>query len=228
MKFEGEGFDAHTLLKRMYTHIHGVSFQIQPKREPSLMDSISLEGLNCAVRKVGVKKGRWLCWNKPVLHAFKLNVDGAFKGGVSAGGGILQDRNGDFMWGFSVPYLSEDSTEAEILALYGGLKHCVETGMIGISIETDTSMVVNMLRDASSIPWHFVYLIRRVKSLLMHVGEVKLIFREQNMAADKLAKMAFGAMGKKVFNSIHEVPRSVQKIIFLDRVGILNFRSPCN
>lgn len=60
MKFEGEGFDAHILLRRMYTHIYDISFQFQPKREPSTMDSISLEGLNCAVRKVGVKKGRWL------------------------------------------------------------------------------------------------------------------------------------------------------------------------
>lgn len=47
------------------------------------------------------------------------------------------------------------------------------------------------------------------------------------MAAGKLAKLALGATGKKKFNSIQAVPRSVQNIMFLDRIEISNFRSPC-
>lgn len=45
------------------------------------------------------------------------------------------------------------------------------------------------------------------------------------MAADKFAKLALGTTIKKEFSSIHGVPRSIQKIIFLDRIGIPNFRS---
>lgn len=62
MKFEEERVDLNQLMRRMYNHIHDIFRIHRPIREPTTMDKIFLEGLNCNVRRVGVKKGRWLAW----------------------------------------------------------------------------------------------------------------------------------------------------------------------
>lgn len=47
------------------------------------------------------------------------------------------------------------------------------------------------------------------------------------MAADNLARRAIGEVEKKEYVHLQEVPREVQRLIFLDRIGFPNFRSPC-
>lgn len=85
-----------------------------------------------------------------------------------------------------------------------------------------------MVKDSNQVHWRHVSLLRKVKALMPLFDSISLIYREQNMAADKLARSAIGASDKKEFFSISEIPREIQKIIFLDRIGLPNFRSPCN
>lgn len=74
-------------------------------------------------------------------------MDGASKGHISAGGGVVRDCYGDFIGGFSSPYDAEDVVETEIRALLDGMNFCVATGISNVCIETDASMVVKMLED---------------------------------------------------------------------------------
>lgn len=68
-------------------------------------------------------------------------MDGARKGHISAGGGVVRDCYGDFIGGFSSPYDAEDVVETEIRALLDGM-NCSN-----VCIETDAAMVVKMLED---------------------------------------------------------------------------------
>lgn len=229
MKFEEDHFDAHNLLRRVYTHLYDVNRINTQKRNPTTFDRICLERLNIEVRGVDIKKGRWVQWNKPDEHDLKLNIDGACTGHTAAGGGLVRDKQGDFVFGFSNPYEHEDALGADIQALYDGLVMCRDQRLARVCVEVDAAMVINMLKDdVDQVYWKYAYLIRQVKGILPGVGNVNLIVREQNKAADFLAKIAVGGNSKHEFHSIDELPRSLQKIIFLDRIGIPNFRSLCN
>lgn len=163
-----------------------------PKREPTTYERICLEKLNIAVQTVAGRKGRWLSWSKPEHHELKLNVDGSCKGHMSAGGGLVRDRNGDFLFGFSAPYDHDDALGAELQSLLDGMRMCKEQRKSRICIEVDAAMVINMLKNKAEVHWKYEYLIRRIKSFISSLDRVSLICREQNMASDKLAKSAIG------------------------------------
>lgn len=48
------------------------------------------------------------------------------------------------------------------------------------------------------------------------------------MVVDLLAKSALGSSEKTEFYSVHALSTIIQKLIFLDRIGIPNFRLPGN
>lgn len=70
-------------------------------------------------------------------------------------------------------------------------------------------------------------MVRRVKAILQEFGNVRIIFREQNKVANQVAKSALGASEKNEFFRARDLSLISQKLIFLDRIGIPNFRSPC-
>lgn len=107
------------------------------------------------------------------------------------------------------------------------MEMCIRNGITRVEIEMDAAMVVNMISDTFTMHWRYVYKIRRVRALISHFESINLIFREQNMAADNLARRAIGEVEKKEYVHLQEVPREVQRLIFLDRIGFPNFRSPC-
>lgn len=109
-----------------------------------------------------------------------------------------------------------------------GMLLCCAKGLSNVCVESDAASVITMVRNMSQILWRYVYLIRRIKSVFPNFGSVKLIFREQNMVADQFAKTALGSSEKKEFFTGQDIPQKIKKLIFLDRFGIPNFRSPCN
>lgn len=57
--------------------------------------------------------------------------------------------------------------------------------------------------------------------------QVKHIYREENRLADLFARMAHHVQTRAELYREEDLPRDIQKSIFLDRIGILIFRSPC-
>lgn len=122
MKYDEEHeFNSHILLRQVYTQIHDINILHELKRIHSTFDKICLDGLAIPIREVSGKKGRWLAWIKPDQHRFKLNVDGSRKGHLGAGRGVIRNRRGEFICGFSAPYDFDDVIEAEMHALYDGM-----------------------------------------------------------------------------------------------------------
>lgn len=56
---------------------------------------------------------------------------------------------------------------------------------------------------------------------------IQPIHREQNKVADRLAKNALGRSGNQDFSGMRDLDMTIQKLIFLDIIGIPTFRSPC-
>lgn len=81
MKYEEAYFDGNQLLRRIYEHVYDINRIHRPKREPTTIERIYLEGMNIPIYQVPAKRGKWLCWKKPDRHEFKLNVDGSLRAG---------------------------------------------------------------------------------------------------------------------------------------------------
>lgn len=92
IKYDEDVYNANMLLRKVYHQVQELNLIFCPKRAPSTFETICLEKLEIPVQQVKVKRGKWLCWEKPVNYNFKLNMDGFFKGLLSAGGGVIQDR----------------------------------------------------------------------------------------------------------------------------------------
>lgn len=136
MKYDGDQYNDHVLLRRVYNLVHDITLLYGPNRKASTFDKICLQGLAMPIRSIPVKKGKWLWWSKPQEHEYKLNVDGSKKGTLSAGGGVVRNRQGNFICDFSAPYDCEDIVEAELQTLVDGLDMCRAQGLERLSIET--------------------------------------------------------------------------------------------
>lgn len=81
---------------------------------------------------------------------------------------------------------------------------CSVHGLTNVCIEPNSAVVVNMVHDKSHTQWRYVYLIRKLHSILPSIGSVKFVYREQNSVADSLAKRALGRSAKTEFlRTIH-------------------------
>lgn len=228
MKYDEESFNANLLLRRVYTQVYDLNIIHDPKRMPSIFETVNLENIGIPVRTVQLRKGKWIGWMKPQAPVFKLNVDGSRKGIHSAGGGVVRDHRGDFVCSFSSPYDCADAMEAELAALLEGMRMCQAQELVNVCIEMDSALAVKMIDDSSQIQWRYVHIVRRIKERRHYFKSVKFIYREQNMVAVHLAKDALGASEKTDYFRIQDLPMRTQKLIFLDRIGLPNFRSPCN
>ncbi|KAH0689330.1 hypothetical protein KY289_016688 [Solanum tuberosum] len=82
----------------------------------------------------------------------KLNTDGSFihsteKAGI---GGILRDEEGDIIFAFSIPVQSNSSNMAEALAAKFGLDRCIQHGVHNISLELDSMLITNLIKQGHS------------------------------------------------------------------------------
>lgn len=112
------------------------------------------------------------------------------------------------------------------MALIDGLVLCRDQGLDGVCVESDSSEVVRMLNDSAHNNWRYAYLCRKVRASLRYNDEVRFIYREQNKVADGLAKAALGQVENEFFSRL-DLYLNIQKLMFLDRIGIPSFRSPC-
>lgn len=53
---------------------------------------------------------------------------------------------------------------------------------------------------------------------------MKLVYREENSAADGFAKWVHGLDMLVISQDVNDLPRSLQKILFFDRIGLPYYR----
>ncbi|CAA6672649.1 unnamed protein product [Spirodela intermedia] len=94
-------------------------------------------------------------WRPPPIGHLKLNVDGAARGNPrpARGGGILRDHTRSIIFIFSHYYDIQTYTAAEAMAIHVGLLLCEEYNLHGIVLESDSRVLVEMLRVGTYSHW---------------------------------------------------------------------------
>ncbi|KAL0319579.1 UNVERIFIED_CONTAM: putative ribonuclease H protein [Sesamum radiatum] len=91
------------------------------------------------------QKATFVYWRKPQQRWYKLNTDGASKGnpGIFEAGGILRDYLGRVIFAFQEPLGTTTHTQAELHAIYKGLKIYREKGFHKSWIESDATVIID-------------------------------------------------------------------------------------
>ncbi|KAL5779739.1 hypothetical protein ACOSQ2_010476 [Xanthoceras sorbifolium] len=95
-----------------------------------------------------------LCaWNPPLEGWIKLNVDGGRSSdlGVVTAGGVLRDYSRNWMRGFAARKGIGSVLEAELWGLLESLKITWDRGFRRVIIETDSIVVVDMMKKGLPI-----------------------------------------------------------------------------
>lgn len=71
------------------------------------------------------------------------------------------------------------------------------------------------------------YFLRKLRRVLDKFPGIHLVTREANMVADGLAKWAYTREALFECRQLGELPRSIQKLIFFDRIGLPYVCSKC-
>ncbi|GAA0182767.1 hypothetical protein LIER_42311 [Lithospermum erythrorhizon] len=93
------------------------------------------------------KQIRLLSWDKPYEGTLKLNIDAACKEGRAEYGGILRNSQGSLVFAMGIHGCANSPLQAEVEALLGCLKRCVDKGYDHLHIEIDSLQVVNMIHN---------------------------------------------------------------------------------
>ncbi|KAF7830820.1 LINE-type retrotransposon LIb DNA [Senna tora] len=166
-------------------------------------------------------------WNPPPPNWAKLNTDGSCLTSTSdiGAGGILRDHLGKWVRGFSIFKGHGNSVMAELWAIYHGLRLASQIHIYSIIVDTDSLVVVNMLKDQKLDSNHHLFpLIRNCRSILSRFERSKIqhVHREGNYCADCLAKKA--STTKYNLVSIQHALPEMYPLILADCLGIESSR----
>lgn len=164
----------------------------------------------------------------PPPQNFKLNVDGASKGnpGLAGGGGLIRDHHGSLVLAYSHFYGPCHSLVAEARAMLDGLRYAAACDIKLHSVESDSLVLVNIIKTSSISPWRLIPLISELRSLITFLeADIVHTYREGNHAADGLANHACKNRTSSFFLGNSDLlPPLVRGSCRLDKLGIPNIR----
>ncbi|XP_070042479.1 uncharacterized protein [Nicotiana tomentosiformis] len=166
-------------------------------------------------------------WDKPTDEVFKLNVDGCFKGnpGSAGCGGILRDHLGQLIIAFSSYLGVTTNNYAEAQAIKTGLIWCIDHGFNTLEIESDSLILIKMIKNDICASWEIKDFIDDIHSMLAHGSfQFNHILREGNIPADLLANLTEHDKINAFFNDIISLPRKIIAILENDTRIRPNFR----
>lgn len=167
-----------------------------------------------------------MCWIRPPAGWFKLNVDGSrsLNGRIGAGG-VIRDCNGYWCHGFMFNIGSGEVLLAEAWGLVTGLKLAADNNINHILVESDSSILINLIQSDNLDLHPLGTLLLNCKSLMASFSSCSLkhIHRERNMAADCLAKRSLDyELGVCLLPTM---PNFASHVILDDLNGVIHFRS---
>ncbi|KAH0781860.1 hypothetical protein KY290_001458 [Solanum tuberosum] len=139
-------------------------------------------------------------WSLPKLRWIKCNTDGASKGNPSeiSYGFCVRDKNGDLLYAEAQSIGITTNMEAELRALWEGLKYCKEQGFNQIMLETDSLSLKNMIKQNWRVPWVLAERIQEIQKMMELVNShLDHNFREANQLADFITNLAINQEGKQ-------------------------------
>lgn len=227
LKFEGESFDSSTVICANLHHIQERNALYNPKRNRTVWESNILDTLGIQTKEVHRRKGRWVAWQRPPFTHLNLNIDASVKNQVARVGGVVRDTNGDVVFAFADSLNPGEILAAELEGIFKGIQLCRDRNLWNIILETDSEMAYNLISNQHSKPGKYTYMVRRIWRLL-DIQDLKLTFRQGNMVADGVAKLAHIFNQLVEWRDLGDLPSAIQKRIFFYRIGLPYFRPKCN
>ncbi|XP_020599569.1 uncharacterized protein LOC110038980 [Phalaenopsis equestris] len=110
-------------------------------------------------------------WEKPPYPFIKINTDGSFTNKKAGIGGIFRDHSNKVLLYFKAPYIVFDDLETKAIVIYWALKFAMEIQWNWIIAEVDSSLLVDLITENLSPPWHIIQWMHKIKKL---ISEIKL------------------------------------------------------
>nr|KYP52893.1 Putative ribonuclease H protein At1g65750 family [Cajanus cajan] len=148
-----------------------------------------------------------ISWSCPPHGFLKLNSDGVVaESRIAACGGVIRDENGVFVFGYSGKIEICSVLQAELWAIYHGLRLIKEKGIgLDLLIESDSEVVVKFLNERCPREHNCYSLVNLIVKMAGGFRDLSCvhIFREANQVADSFAKYGFSiAQGLSIFMGI--------------------------
>ncbi|XP_031099664.1 uncharacterized protein LOC116003863 [Ipomoea triloba] len=171
-----------------------------------------------------IERNTWqkFAWTKPQDGYVKVNVDGAvdITYHKASCGGLIRDGEGSWKQGYAYNIGNYTPLEAEAWALLKGVQLASHLGFNRVTFESDSTEVVSYLTRPRppTIAAHNILEACKRELRAIEVWQITLIVREQNQAADSLAKLARSLhRGLHIFDS---PPESILGFLEDDRCGL--------
>ncbi|XP_075080903.1 uncharacterized protein LOC142166221 [Nicotiana tabacum] len=143
----------------------------------------------------------------------------------AGGGGLIRDHNGVLIGAFVEFYGDCNCNIAEVKAMRRGIKMCITKGLTNVIVESDSSIVLNLIKRIRKLPWRFNDIIEQIQTMTKDHNFVFChTLREGNNSADKLANLGEESKTVSIFNEAVSLPLNVRASMQLEGDGIPNFR----
>ena len=112
------------------------------------------------------------------------------------------------------------------MALRDGLSICYEMGFSTIIVESDSLVLVQVMRGGCPCPWRMTYIMLEVASQARQLGfTINHIYREANQVADFLAGLGCSlSTSPSLWLSWADLPTFVKGPYRLDKIGCPSIR----
>lgn len=152
----------------------------------------------------------------------EVNIDGSFDYKTRKGrvGGLFRDNKGNCIRGFHGRISVNNPLEAELTALYFGLKITLKMALPKLVIATDSILLASMFNNLLNIDNPAdTNLIHMCRNLLQMLGNT-LVYHEgrtSNRAADRLAKEGRRMNNNQLFEEWTVTPLFIYRTIDIDK-----------
>ncbi|KAL7165459.1 hypothetical protein ACSBR2_041193 [Camellia fascicularis] len=146
-------------------------------------------------------------WCPPCVGRLKLNTDGSTKGDPGEGGfgGLIRDEKGLWLIGYYGKFDVCTSLEVEFWAIYRGLTIAFEKGYKDLTIETNSTAAIELLKEGFVVSSSVKSLVRTLNFLC-----------KGNNNADGLAKL--GATQTEPLVVMDEAPVEIRGLVIANMV----------
>ncbi|KAF7819384.1 Non-LTR retroelement reverse transcriptase [Senna tora] len=163
-----------------------------------------------------------IAWVPPPDGWIKVNVDGSVDPGSfgsSACGGVLRDRDGNFLCGFSRNVGSCSITLTELWGVLSGLQVAWNRGFKKVIIETDCLNAKRLIYQNFEEGYCSAQLVDEIHKSIAQDWDVVVqhVFKEANFVADKIAQLGhYEDFGIRI---IEQPPDCIHKLLYEDIHG---------
>ncbi|XP_059070243.1 uncharacterized protein LOC131859953 [Cryptomeria japonica] len=155
-----------------------------------------------------------MVWSPPASH-FKLNFDGAARGGLAASGGIIIIHLGAPVAAYAGNLNGHSSNQVEAMALAWGIRLTLTMGIRIMDIKGDSKLIIDVVKGRNRLNWTIEGTIRDTLRLISGHDSFKImhVYREGNRVVDALAALGLNFSSLRCWRNHNSLPDHVNFLL---------------